>query len=153
MSIMELGALGEFVGAIAVVVTLIFLTVQIRQNTGIQKLASTQQVLSTSATVGAQNTSDERLMELLVAIAEGNDLTPIQLATFSTWMFSVFAAHWQVQYQYSNGYLDKEIFDTYERRTVYIMKSQPARDWWRANGFRFSATYQGYVDGLVPNDM
>ena len=33
MSIAELGAIGEFVGAIAVVVTLIYLAVQIRQNT------------------------------------------------------------------------------------------------------------------------
>ena len=33
MTIIELGALGEFVGAIAVVATLIYLAVQIRQNT------------------------------------------------------------------------------------------------------------------------
>ena len=33
MTIFELGALGEFVGAIAVVGTLIYLAVQIRQNT------------------------------------------------------------------------------------------------------------------------
>ena len=33
MTIMELGALGEFVGAFAVVATLIYLAVQIRQNT------------------------------------------------------------------------------------------------------------------------
>ncbi len=33
MSIMELGALGEFVGAIAVVATLVYLAIQIRQNT------------------------------------------------------------------------------------------------------------------------
>ena len=33
MSIMELGALGEFVGAFVVVVTLMYITVQIRQNT------------------------------------------------------------------------------------------------------------------------
>ena len=33
VSIFELGALGEFVGAIAVVVTLIYLAIQIRQNT------------------------------------------------------------------------------------------------------------------------
>ena len=35
MTVMELGALGEFVGAIAVVVTLIFLAIQVRyQNDG-----------------------------------------------------------------------------------------------------------------------
>jgi hypothetical protein len=33
MSIMELGALGEFVGAIGVVLTLAYLAIQIRQNT------------------------------------------------------------------------------------------------------------------------
>lgn len=33
MTIMELGALGEFVGSIAVVITLIYLAMQIRQNT------------------------------------------------------------------------------------------------------------------------
>ena len=33
MTIFELGALGEFVGSIAVVVTLIYLALQIRQNT------------------------------------------------------------------------------------------------------------------------
>ncbi len=32
MSIMELGAIGEFVGAIAVVLTLIYLTIQVRQS-------------------------------------------------------------------------------------------------------------------------
>ena len=33
MSIMELGALGEFVGSIAVVITLIYLALQLKQNT------------------------------------------------------------------------------------------------------------------------
>jgi len=33
MSIMELGALGEFIGSIGVIVTLVYLAVQIRQNT------------------------------------------------------------------------------------------------------------------------
>jgi hypothetical protein len=37
MSIMELGALGEFVGAFAVVATLIYLALQIRQNSAMLK--------------------------------------------------------------------------------------------------------------------
>ena len=46
MTIMELGAIGEFVGAIGVVVTLAYLAVQIRQNTrameGAERLALAQ---------------------------------------------------------------------------------------------------------------
>ena len=37
MNIMELGAIGEFVGSIGVIVTLVYLAIQIRQNTAQQK--------------------------------------------------------------------------------------------------------------------
>ena len=37
MNIMELGALGEFVGSIGVILTLVYLAIQIRQNTAQQK--------------------------------------------------------------------------------------------------------------------
>ncbi len=40
MSIMELGALGEFVGAFAVVITLVFVALQLRQNTAMVRSAS-----------------------------------------------------------------------------------------------------------------
>ena len=45
MSIMELGALGEFVGAFAVVATLIYLALQIRSNTNVEKAAALREVL------------------------------------------------------------------------------------------------------------
>ena len=37
MSILELGALGEFIGAIAVVISLVFVGLQVRQNTKMVK--------------------------------------------------------------------------------------------------------------------
>ena len=43
MSIIELGALGEFIGAITVVVTLIYLAIQLRQNTKIHASMIRQQ--------------------------------------------------------------------------------------------------------------
>jgi len=38
MTIMEFGAIGEFIGAFAVVATLIYLAIQMRQNTNALKL-------------------------------------------------------------------------------------------------------------------
>ena len=43
-TIQDLGAIGEFVGAFAVVVTLIYLTLQVRQSTAQARLASIQAV-------------------------------------------------------------------------------------------------------------
>ncbi len=44
MTIIELGAVGEFIGAIAVVVTLIYLAIQMRQNTNALKLNTARSV-------------------------------------------------------------------------------------------------------------
>ncbi|MEE8301394.1 MAG: hypothetical protein V3S24_03055 [Candidatus Tectomicrobia bacterium] len=41
MTVMELGAIGEFVGSIAVIGTLIYLALQIRQNTSQQRREET----------------------------------------------------------------------------------------------------------------
>ena len=57
MSITELGALGEFVGAIGVVITLVYLAYQIRQNTDQLE----QNILAAKAT--AVNASDIALRE------------------------------------------------------------------------------------------
>ena len=71
MTLMELGALGEFVGAIAVVVTLGYLAIQIRQNTRAMQesrrlaLAQTYQMRA------------DALQEMLVRAAESEHIAPI----------------------------------------------------------------------------
>ncbi|TDJ25860.1 MAG: hypothetical protein E2O58_02205 [Gammaproteobacteria bacterium] len=57
MSIMELGALGEFLGSIGVIATLIYLAVQIRANTNSTK-AETFQRLTTEVTNWKSNTAN-----------------------------------------------------------------------------------------------
>ena len=71
MTIMELGALGEFVGAIAVVLTLAYLAIQIRQNTHAMEegkraaLAQTYQMRA------------DALQQMLVHASESNHIGPI----------------------------------------------------------------------------
>lgn len=71
MSIIELGALGEFVGAIAVVITLAYLAIQIRQNTRAMEeskrlaLAQTYQMRA------------DALQDMLVRAAESEKIGPI----------------------------------------------------------------------------
>ena len=47
MTVIELGALGEFIGSIVVMLTLIYLAVQVRQNTAQQKREETVSIQRT----------------------------------------------------------------------------------------------------------
>ena len=70
-SIQQLGAAGEFVGAIGVVVTLVYLAYQIRQNT-IQLEQSTL-----AARAAAQNASNTALRETRASLFESEEMAEI----------------------------------------------------------------------------
>ena len=71
MNIMELGALGEFVGSVGVVVTLFYLAIQIRQNTEQQKRVEME------SRVSAVNASAAALRENRKAVYQDAELAEI----------------------------------------------------------------------------
>jgi hypothetical protein len=145
MTLMELGALGEFVGAIAVVVTLVYLAIQIRQNT--QAMAENRRL----ALAQTYQMRADALQEMLVRAAESEHIGPIitKLATlgypediaaldeitatergrFRLWQIAQ-QTHWDnMFYQYQQGYLDEEYYhDSFQMR---VRRLAPV---WRALG-------------------
>ncbi len=133
MSIMELGALGEFVGAIAVVVTLAYLAVQIRQNTRAMEesrrlaLAQTYQVRADSLQdmlVGAANS--EHIGPIITKLTSAgypedvrslDQLSPDERGRFRQWQIAQ-QTHWDnMFYQYQQGFLDEEYYrDSFRER-------------------------------------
>ena len=73
MSIQELGALGEFIGSIAVLVTLVYLAIQIRQNT--RSIEESQRM----ARVEAMVTRNTNMENALIASALSEDMSDIEM--------------------------------------------------------------------------
>jgi hypothetical protein len=126
MSLTELGALGEFVGAIAVVVTLVYLAIQIRQNT--QAMAESRRL----ALAQTYQMRADALQDMLVHAAESEHIGPIitklvdagypedvlsldalttvELGRFRQWQIAQ-QTHWDnMFYQYQQGFLDEEYY-------------------------------------------
>lgn len=145
MSIMELGALGEFVGAIAVVVTLGYLAVQIRQNTRAMDesrrlaLAQTYQVRADAlAEMMTRAATSEQLGPLIVKLVEAgypedltcfDAVTPVERGVFRQWQIAQ-QMYWDnVYYQYQQGYLDPEYYeDAFKKRVRRLLPVWDALD-------------------------
>ena len=127
MTLMELGALGEFVGAIAVVATLVYLAVQIRQNTRAMEetkrlaLAQTYQLRAEAlASMLTQAATSEQLGAIIVKLVEAGypddlsvfeQLTATELGLFRQWHIAQ-RTHWDnLFYQYQQGFLDQEYYE------------------------------------------
>ena len=104
ISIMELGALGEFVGAMGVILTLVYLAIQIRQNTrGIR--ASTVQAIQSAmndAHSSVRNDLDSARVFRIGLAAQ--DLAVDELVQFRMLMYSVFAQFESIFFQKETGH-------------------------------------------------
>jgi hypothetical protein len=133
MTIMELGALGEFVGAIAVVVTLAYLAVQIRQNTHAMDeakriaLAQTYQMRANELQdMLVRAAESEFISPIITKLTEAgypedvtslDQLTPVERGRFRQWQIAQ-QTHWDnMYYQYQQGFLDDEYYrDSFRER-------------------------------------
>ncbi len=126
MSILELGALGEFLGSIAVLATLVYLSVQIRQNTrGLDEskklaLAQTYQVRSDALQMMLVNAADSEHIGPIIAKLTGagypediialEQLSDVERQRFRLWQIAQ-ETHWDnMFFQYQQGFIDEEYY-------------------------------------------
>ena len=144
MSIIELGAVGEFIGAIAVIATLIYLSMQIRQNTRAMEesrrlaLAQTYQMradaLQDMLVSAARSELGSIIVRLTAAgypenIAALDTLSDEERGRFRQWQIAQ-QTHWDnMHFQYQQGFLDQEYYDdAFRERVVRLAPT------WRALG-------------------
>ncbi len=127
MTLMELGALGEFLGSIAVLATLVYLAVQLRQNTLAMQanektaLAQTYQMRSDALQLMVVQAADSEYLSPIITklTAAGypedidalEQLTEEELGRFRLWQIAQ-QTHWDNWfYQYQQGFIDDESYE------------------------------------------
>ena len=127
-----LGNYGEFVGAIAIVVTLIYLAVQLKQNTASQKANAYQTwVASNLALNAAGNSQSESLGK---GISDAKNLDESSWIGFGTWNMSVFQMIQGTNYLFEMGVIDRELWATEMTRGASHLSHPGVRQWWDAGG-------------------
>lgn len=137
MTIQDLGAIGELVGGAAVVVTLIYLALQVRQNTQAMDenrrlaLAQTYQMRADALQDMLVRAADSRhigpiIIKLTQAgypedVASLDMLTPEERGRFRLWQIAQ-ETHWDnMLYQYQQGFLDAEYYqDSFRERVTRL---------------------------------
>ena len=157
MDIFELGALGELVGSIAVLITLVYLSVQVKQNTRSMDesrrlaLAQTYQMRSDALQMMLVQAADSEYIGPIITkltsngypedISALNVLSVEERGRFRQWQIAQ-QTHWDNMYfQYQQGFIDEEYYrDSFKER---VGRLAPA---WKA--LRVSGGRQSFVDEI-----
>ena len=158
MTIAELGALGEFTSAIAVVITLVYLAIQMK-HTRLGLEANTMAVLGASEVKGNESTmrqlisvySDESMVEIIIRASQSlDDLTPQDYARVNLTHHTGFQLHQITYLQWKKELLDDEYWSFCIRFFGGLMLSQPGvQQWWKLNRETYTRGYRNLVDALI----
>jgi len=73
-----IGAIGEIVGAMAVVASLVYLATQIRQSTKVARSATRNAIAESAQRLGQDFIDDTGMAEIFVKHISGEELTPVE---------------------------------------------------------------------------
>ena len=98
MTISDLGALGEFVASFGVLITLIYLAIQLRQNTKAVRLSTAHAVTEELQDMFSLLASDQSLCEVFMKAGQNEELSGVSRLRYFTFMSNLVRV-------YENAYL------------------------------------------------
>ena len=124
-----IGAIGEVAGAIGVIATLLYLAVQIRQNTKSIKGATLDAI--TERKQYELRWSSDIAPAWRKSLMDPDNLTEIESWQITEWMTACFVARQNEYYQFKQGLLDDESWAASEKIIRMALGSDWQRNWWK----------------------
>lgn len=147
-TLQALGNLGEFVGALGVVVSLVYLARQMQQNTTSVRAASFNSMVQNSLTLLEHSFRDSEFAAFLHRAQEDPaSLTEAERLRWDAYMTAVFRHFGNLVYQHRVGALDRQMWESYERTLADHLRRTPSWGrWFEENKDVFSAALVEQVD-------
>ena len=122
-----IGAVGEIIGALAVLLTLIYLAMQIRQNTSTNHANALNQILTE---INQLTNHNERYIAYLIKAESGEKLSDEEAIHMVEQFLSIMRSLENFWYQYSLGNLTQKQFDDHTCLIRWTLSLPLARSLW-----------------------
>ena len=146
-TLQALGNLGEFIGALGVVISLVYLAGQMSQNTTSVRAASFNSMVENSIRLLEHSFRDSEFAAFLArAERDPDSLTPAERVRWDSYMTAVWRHFGNLVYQYRVGALDEKMWNAYSATIKEHLRTQSWCDWYCAHAELFSVPLTEQVD-------
>ena len=141
-------AISEAVGALAVVLSLLYLAFQIRQNTASMKASGYDSFISQNAILADLLLSNEALGRAWArGLSKPEQLDPLDRQRFHVLMIRFFRIAEIAHRKRANGLIDSDLFEVWSQYNFrYTAREPGAVVWWQANRQFFTAAFRDFTD-------
>lgn len=127
-----LGNFGEFIGAIAVVVTLVYLAVQIKQSATSAVANAYQSWVSANVGINVAMSNAHQSKMILTGNMDPTKLTEESAGGYIMLHLAMFQMGQATDYLYRSGSLDRELWDAEMNRLAVILRTPAVSQMWDA---------------------
>ena len=147
MSIQDLGALGEFVSSVVVLITLIYLAIQVRQGNLLARSQARQRMVEHAHSELYTQINDPSIT--FAAVKEG-PLTEEEQAKLSLFLTQFMRQREWEWFQLQDGVIDKEVYAAYRDVIAIFLSTERTGKWWHSIGrFAFNQEFATDVDKFL----
>ena len=146
LALQALGNIGEFVGAIGVVISLVYLTRQMMQNTKSVRAASFNSMVQNSIRLLEHSFRDSEFAVFYErAERDPDSLSSVERVRWDAYMTAVYRHFGNLMYQHRVGALDDQMWDSYRETLTQHLRTPSWGAWYRANAHVFSTALTDQV--------
>jgi hypothetical protein len=150
VTLSQFADLGEILGGIAVVASLVYLAIQIRQNTKTVRASTLHENTDLWSALFLRLSEPDLARAYVAGMAGQPDIRPLHYTQFFFLCRSMFLAFENQYYQTRHGVLDPEAYASYTRSiSKQVLAFRGFRIWWEMNRAVFSPDFVAHVDAMI----
>ena len=141
------GAIGTLISATAVVASVIYLAIQVRQNSKMVAANTFQLISATSADLAIRLAESPEMSELLTKAFSGYTAwTPREAMQLQLFLRGSFRNYENYYYQHRHGNFEEEIWAGYEQAILDLVSRGFGEAWWSVHQVAFGQTFVEFVN-------
>jgi len=150
MDLQSLANLSEVIGSVVVVISLIYLAVQVRQNTQAQRMENYSRGLDRLAAMQSMLSQGNELSLLLSRGAiDSSKLTSQERVRFTWALYEAFGAFEFMFHASKSNAIPEEVWSRWSAGVAYWLSFPGVQNWWQARPIPFTVSFTAFVDSML----
>ena len=153
MDLQTLANIGEIIGAVIVILSLIYLTIQVRQNTQAQRTENYVRALDRLAAMQSTLSQDSEISLIFSrGLLDASKLTRLDKVRFNWSLYEAFGAFEFMFHASKTDSIDKEVWSRWSVAVAWWLTFPGVQTWWKVKPLPFTDSFTSFVETLLKDN-
>lgn len=146
MTIQDWGSVGELVGGLAIIISLLYVGLQVRQSTGATRAATNQAFSEQFSSLILRLTRDDVRDIFRRGVAGLRNLQDGEQVAFMALLSAIMRTYETFYFERTEGRFDSKMYDGYLRQLLDLYATEGAQEYWAIRKHQFTDEFGRYLD-------